>query len=301
MSCHIAPAPGRSAGGSGSPRPGNPGPAPAGGPEQVGVLGRVGAHELAVGGHHVDGDDALAGPAPRPGCSSPARPGAGSRRGRPTRSGRRGTRGRAAARNGARSSPPRTAGRAAAMPVARRSEVAQPAQVDQQRVVAQAPAPPRSARRSGRTPSSRARPASRTPATTSSSTAATSTAAGNRSGRRALKTRPTAGLARSPGRRAAAHRRPRFIRHRLIRRPPRRRRPGCWPRSRGRPRPRPGTGRVRDVLRLPPPAQRDARERSPAAGRPGPPAAARVCGVSVIAGLTALTRMPCGPPSTTSW
>ena len=38
-----------------------------------------------------------------------------------------------------------------------------------------------------------------------------------------------------------------------------------------------------------------------AAGPPGSRSIGAVCGVSVIAGLTALTRMRCGPPSTTSW
>ena len=36
----------------------------------------------------------------------------------------------------------------------------------------------------------------------------------------------------------------------------------------------------------------------------GPPVSASsgaVCGVAVMAGLTALTRMPCGPPSVTNW
>ena len=54
------------------------------------------------------------------------------------------------------------------------------------------------------------------------------------------------------------------------------------------------------VLRLADPAQRDpgqfAGERAAGSASSG-----AVCGVAVMAGLTALTRMPCGPPSVTSW
>ena len=60
--------------------------------------------------------------------------------------------------------------------------------------------------------------------------------------------------------------------------------------------------RVRDVLRL---APRGAAARATGSSlrlaRPGPCSSGAVCGVSVIAGLTALTRMRCGPPSTTRW
>ncbi len=42
---------------------GEAGAGAAGRPQQVGVVGLVGVDEFAVGGHHVDGDDALAGPA----------------------------------------------------------------------------------------------------------------------------------------------------------------------------------------------------------------------------------------------
>jgi hypothetical protein len=43
------------------------------------------------------------------------------------------------------------------------------------------------------------------------------------------------------------------------------------------------------------------RSRIAAAGPSGSVNSGRVCGVSVIAGLTALTRMPSGPPSTANW
>ena len=58
---------------------------------------------------------------------------------------------------------------------------------------------------------------------------------------------------------------------------------------------------VGDVLRLPPAAERHPTRRCSRPARPGRAASAPCAASRVIAGLTALTRMPCGPPSTTSW
>ena len=116
----------------------------AGGPVEIRVLLGVGAHQLAVGGDDVDRDDALAGPALAPGRSSPGRPAAGSRRSRRSRSGRPGRPGRARSGTAPARARPSSPGRRCTTPDASSYSMRpQGAEVDQQRVVVQAPGRPR--------------------------------------------------------------------------------------------------------------------------------------------------------------